>query len=70
VIALLQVASEVRRAARLDVPYSPGLTGEQAIPEPGAIRRSVEAENVRHLQHEDLGEGLEVLHELVEGLDQ
>lgn len=30
VIALLQVASEVRRSARLDILHGPGLTGEQA----------------------------------------
>ena len=53
-IALFDMASEVRRAARFDIPHSPLLSGQQAIPEAGAIHGAVEPENVRHFQHEDL----------------
>ena len=54
VITLRDVASEVRRAALLEIPHGPGVTGQHVITDLRAIRRTVEAENVRHLQHADL----------------
>jgi len=53
-IALLQMASEVRRTARFDISQGPHLSGQQAIPEACAVGGAVEAENIRHFQHAEL----------------
>ncbi len=54
VIALVHVASEVRGPAGLDIPQGPKLTGRHGRAEASQIRRPVEADDVGHLQHEDL----------------
>ncbi len=51
VIALRQVATDVRRPARREIPQDSRLTGEQTVPDVGAIRRAVEADDLRHREH-------------------
>ena len=70
VIALRAMASEVRRAARVEIPHRPRLTGQQVIADLRAIGRTVEAENVRHLQHADLWGRSETVHQLVERIGE
>jgi hypothetical protein len=71
VIALLDMASKVRRSAGLDLLQGTCLAGKQALLELCAIRRTMEADNLRHLQHEDLREKRsEVFHQLVERIGQ
>jgi hypothetical protein len=53
-IALMDVTSTGWRPAGFDIPQGPALTGRQGRAEPGAVRRPVEADDVGHLQHEDL----------------
>jgi hypothetical protein len=48
VITQIDMASEVRRPARLDVIHRSRLTGKQAIPDACTVRRTVETENIRH----------------------
>ena len=42
VIALRDMASEVRRTTPLEIPHGPGVTGQQAVPDLRAIGRTVE----------------------------
>ena len=49
VITLGDMASKVRRPTPLEIPHGPGVTGPHAIADVCAVRRTVEAENVRHL---------------------
>ena len=51
VITLGDMASKVRGATLLDIPHGPGVTGQHAIPDLRAIRRTVEADDLRHLEH-------------------
>ena len=55
VIALGEVAATVRRPARREIPPDSRLTGKQTVPDVGAIRRAVEAEDLRHREHATLG---------------
>ncbi len=55
VIALMDVASEERRAAGGNIPQSPVLDRAQADAGLLAIRRTVEADDIGHLEHEDPG---------------
>lgn len=54
VIALVHVASEVRGTAELELLQGSLLTGQQPVFDASQIRRPVEADDVGHLQHEDL----------------
>jgi hypothetical protein len=69
-IALLEMASEERRAARCDVPQGAGLRGRQAVTAACPVHGAVEAENLRRFQHRDLGERSKTLHKLVERVGQ
>jgi hypothetical protein len=51
VITLREVAAEVRSPARREVPEDSRLTREQTVPDVGAIRRAVEADDLRHREH-------------------
>ncbi len=64
VIALMDMASEERRAAGGNIPQSPLLHRAQADTGLLAIRRAVEADDIGHLRHED--PALEVFHEFIE----
>lgn len=55
VIALVDVASEERRTARGNIPERPGPSRGQGVSVLRAVRRTVEADDIRHLQHEDPG---------------
>lgn len=70
VIALLEMASKVGRAAGLDVVHGPSVRSWQTMAPARPVGLTVEAEDIRHFQHEDLGEESEVWHELVEGIGQ
>ncbi len=54
VITLFQVTSKVGRATRCNILQGPNLRRQQAISEACAIGRTMEAENIGHLQHVDL----------------
>ena len=51
VIALMDVASQGRRSTGVEIAQGPVVTGQHAIGEARAIRRPVEADDVRHLEH-------------------
>ena len=51
VITLGDMAAKVRGATRLEIPHGPGVTGQQAVPDLRARRRTVEADDRRHLEH-------------------
>jgi hypothetical protein len=51
VMTLRELAAEVRSPARREIPQDSRLTGEQTVPDVGAIRRAVEADDVRHREH-------------------
>jgi hypothetical protein len=51
VIALRQLAAEVRSPARREIPQDSRLAGEETVPDVGAIRRAVEADDLRHREH-------------------
>jgi len=51
VITLREVATEVRSPARREIPQDSRLAGEQTVPDVGAIRRAVEADDLRHREH-------------------
>jgi len=57
-IAPMDMASQGRRAAGFEIPQGPTLAGPQGLAEARAVRRPVEADDVGHLQHADLGPGL------------
>jgi hypothetical protein len=54
VIAQIDMASKERRAAGGDIPQGPFLNGAQRFTNLVTIRRAVEADDLGHLQHEDL----------------
>jgi hypothetical protein len=54
VITLRQVAAEVRSPTRREIPEDSRLAGEQTIPDVGAVRRAVEADDLRHREHAGL----------------
>jgi hypothetical protein len=51
VIALCELAAEVRSPARREIPQDSRLTGEETVPDVGAKRRAVEADDLRHREH-------------------
>ncbi len=51
VITRREVAAEVRSPTRREIPEDSRLTGEQTVPDVGAIRRPVEADDLRHREH-------------------
>ena len=51
VITLREVATEVRSPARREIPQDSRLTGEETVPDVGATRRAVEADDLRHRTH-------------------
>jgi hypothetical protein len=51
VITLREGAADVRRPARREIPQDSRLAGEQTVPDVGAIRRAVEADDLRHREH-------------------
>jgi hypothetical protein len=55
VIALIDMSSQERRAASGNISQSPFLNRTQAVAVLLLVRRAVEADDVGHLQHEDLG---------------
>ena len=65
VIALMDVTSKVRRAAGGDIAQSPFLSRTPAAAGLLNVCRTVEADNIGHLQHED--PVLEVFHEFMQG---
>jgi hypothetical protein len=54
VIALMDVASQGRRSTGLEIAQGPAVAGQDAIGEAREIRRPVEADDLRHLQHDAL----------------
>ena len=54
VIALMDVASQGRRPTGFEIAQGPAVTGQDAIGEARKIRCPVEADDRRHLQHDDL----------------
>jgi len=70
VIALRDMPSKVRRAARVEIPHRPRVTGQQAIANLRAINGTVEAQNVRDRQHDALCNRSEVVHQLVQRIRQ
>jgi hypothetical protein len=54
VIALMDVASQGRRPAGAEIAQRPAVTGQEAISEARQIRRPVEADDLRHLEHAGL----------------
>ena len=54
VIALMDVASQGRRATGVEIAQGPPVTGQHAIREARQVRRPVEADDRRHLQHDAL----------------
>jgi hypothetical protein len=55
VIALIDMASKERRAASGNIPQSPFLNRTQDVAVLLLVRRAVEADDIGHLQPEDLG---------------
>jgi hypothetical protein len=55
VIALVDMTSKERRAASGDIPQSALLNRTQGVSKPLLVRRAVEADDIGHLDHEDLG---------------
>jgi hypothetical protein len=51
VITLRELAAEVRSPARREIPQDSRLAGEQTVPDVGAVRRAVEADDLRHREH-------------------
>src|SRR5207247_8366985 len=70
VISLMYVASEGRRPTGFEIAQGPAVAGQDAIGETRDIRRPVEADDLRHLQHDDLWDGSEVLHQLIQWVGQ
>jgi hypothetical protein len=70
VIALMHVASQGGRPTGFEVAQSPVVTGQDAIGEARQIRRPVETDDFRHLEHDALWDRLEVLHQLVQRVGQ
>ena len=70
VIALMDVASPGRRSTGVKIAQRPAVTGQDAIGEAREIRRPVEANDLRHLQHDALWDRSEVLHQLVQRVGQ
>ena len=64
------MTSTVRRATLFEIPHGPGVTGQHAIADVSAVCRTVEAENVRHLQHAGLWGRSETVHQLVERIGE
>ena len=54
VITLREVTTEVRRPASREIPEDSRLAGEQTVPNVGAIRRAVEADDLGHCEHANL----------------
>ena len=54
VTTLRELTAEVRSPTRREIPQDARVTGEQTVPDVGAIRRAVLADDLRHLQHDDL----------------
>lgn len=70
VIALMHVASQGRRPTGFEVAQGPTMTGQDAIGEARQIRRPVETDDFRHLEHDALWDRSEVLHQLVQRVGQ
>ncbi len=51
VITLRELAAEVRSPARREIVQHSPVTREQTVPDVGAIRRAVEADDFRHREH-------------------
>jgi hypothetical protein len=66
----MDMASQGRRPTGVEIAQGPAVTGQDAIGEAREIRRPVEADDVRHLQHQELWDRSEVLHQLVQGVGQ
>ena len=70
VIALMDVASQSRRPAGFEIAQGPAVAGQDAIGEARQIRRPVETDDLRHLEHDDLSDRSEVVHQLVQRVGQ
>jgi hypothetical protein len=70
VIALMDMASHGRRPTGLEIAQGPAVAGQDAIGEAREIRRPVEADDRRHLQHDALWDRSEVLHQLIQWVGQ
>ena len=68
-VALIDLASKEGRTTVPDIAKRLFLNRCQLRSELRSIRIAVEADNISHLQHEDL-DRLQVLHQLVEWIDQ
>jgi hypothetical protein len=51
VITLREVTAEVRSPTRREIPQDSRVAGEETVPDVGAIRRAVEVDDLRHLEH-------------------
>jgi len=69
-IAPMDVASQRRRPTGVEIAQGPAVAGQDAIGEAREIRRPLEADDLRHLQHDDLWDRSEVLHQLVQRVGQ
>ena len=54
VITLREVTTEVRSPAPREIPKNSRLAGEHTVRDVGAIRRAVEADDLRHREHAGL----------------
>ena len=68
VIALMDVASQGRRPTGFEIAQDSTVTGQDAISKARQIRRPVEANDRRHLQHDALCNRSEVVHQLIQRL--
>ena len=66
----MDVASQGWRPTGVEIAQGPSVTGQDAISEARQIRRPVEANDRRYLQHDALCKRSEVLHQLVERIGQ
>lgn len=67
---LRELTAEVCSPTHREIPQDSRLTGEQTVPDMGAIPRAVLADDLRHLQHDDLCDRSEVVHQLVQRIGQ
>ena len=66
----MDVASQGRRSTGFEIAQGPAVAGQDAIGETREIRRPVEADDLRHLQHDALWDRSEVVHQLVQRVGQ
>ena len=66
----MDVASQGRRSTGLEIAQGPAVAGQDAIGEARQIRRPVETDDLRHLEHDPLWDRSEVVHQLVQRVGQ